>query len=88
MSNRALALTKRGTHDAPVGVKTKRLIAKLKRWADEPDGYGRRVQIANALRIQKQVVTNWFNGSQEPTGEQVLGIIEFLEGQQEDEKRK
>lgn len=82
MSNQVLAPRKRKTHDAlDMGVRTKRLIAKLKHWANEPDGYGRRIEIANALGIQKQTVTNWFNGSQEPTGEQVLGILEFLEKQ-------
>jgi transcriptional regulator with XRE-family HTH domain len=83
MSNQDLAPQKRKTHDAfLMGAKTKRLIAKLKRWADEPGGYGRRVQIAKALNVTKQTVSNWFSGIQEPTGEQVLGIIEFLEKQQ------
>jgi hypothetical protein len=37
--------------------------------------------LTNELGIRKQTVTNWFNGSQEPTGEQVLGPIEFLDEQ-------
>ncbi len=81
MASKTLELPKRPTHNVRVGIKTKRLISKLKHWCDEPGGYGRRMQVATALSIKKQTVTNWFNGSQEPTGEQVLGIQEFMEEQ-------
>jgi hypothetical protein len=61
-----------------MGVETKKLLKELKAWCDEPGTRGRRVEVANFLGTPRQTITNWFNGRQQPTGEQALVILKFL----------
>jgi hypothetical protein len=61
-----------------VGPLTQKLIDDLKAWCDEPDGYGRRAQVARLLDTDRQTITNWFRGKQQPTGEQALQVLELL----------
>jgi DNA-binding transcriptional regulator YiaG len=42
---------------------------------------GRRSEFARLVGIERQAVTDWLAGRQEPTGEQVLALVEFLEKQ-------
>jgi len=56
--------------------RTQKLIAALRSWCDER--YGRRSEIGRTLGVGLQVITNWFAGRQEPTGEQALAVQEFL----------
>jgi len=56
---------------------TEQLISRLKTWCDKKRG--RRLELSKKLGVSAQTVTNWFKGRQEPTGEQVLRILEFLD---------
>jgi len=60
--------------------KTKQLLDDLRKWCDE--GRGRRVEIAKVLGTSRQAVTHWFGGRQQPSAEQALTILEFLQKQQ------
>jgi hypothetical protein len=53
-----------------------KLLKELRAWCD--DGRGRRVEVARILGTHPQTITNWFNGNQEPTGEQALVVLKFL----------
>jgi hypothetical protein len=57
---------------------TKELIDQLRAWCDEPDGYGRRAQVARILGTSRQTITNWFRYEQVPTGEQALQVLALL----------
>ena len=57
--------------------RTKQFLAKVKAFCDQE--YGRRAKLARFLGIQRQAVTNLLNERQNPTGEQVLAIMEWLD---------
>jgi hypothetical protein len=51
-------------------------LAGLRAWCDQERG--RRALVAKELGLERQVVTNWLAGRQQPTAEQVLHLLEFL----------
>ena len=53
------------------------LIAKIKKRCDEK--WGRRVELAKYLETDRQTITHILNDRQDPTGEQTLAMIEWLE---------
>jgi DNA-binding transcriptional regulator YiaG len=57
--------------------KTDDLIAELQKWCDAE--HGRRAELARLLGTKRQTVSNWFSRKHNPTSEQTLQIIEFLE---------
>jgi len=57
--------------------RTERLLKELKEWCDVR-GYGAKAEAARAIGVKRQAVSDWFSARQEPTGEQVLAIQEFL----------
>jgi transcriptional regulator with XRE-family HTH domain len=63
--------------------KTDKLLKKLKAWCDRE--YGRRAEIARAIGTTRGTITHWFAGRQQPTAEQALEVLEFLDKQR---KRK
>ena len=56
--------------------RTRKLLEELRAWCDQK--HGRRAQVARYVGVEPQVVTNWLAGRQEPTGEQVLVLLEFM----------
>lgn len=61
--------------------RTKKLLNELEAWCNAR-GYGSRTEVARAIGVKRQAVTDWFAERQEPTGEQVLAIQEFLRKQE------
>jgi DNA-binding transcriptional regulator YiaG len=59
--------------------RVRKLLDELKAWCDLERG--RRWEVARFVGVQRQVVSNWFAHRQEPTGEQVLALLEFLRKQ-------
>lgn len=57
-------------------MRIERLLAEFRNWCAQKRG--RQSEAAVLLGVQPQVVSNWFAGSQRPTGEQALAIIELL----------
>jgi transcriptional regulator with XRE-family HTH domain len=56
---------------------TQQLISRLKDWCDKERG--RKSEIARQFEISPQALTNWFAGRQQPTGDQILKVLGFLE---------
>ena len=56
--------------------RTKKFLEDLKAWCDRK--YGRRAALARFLNVPRQTITDLLNGRQNPTGEQILAIQEFL----------
>jgi RecA/RadA recombinase len=57
--------------------KTDAFLAKLKAFCDLE--YGRRSQLARELGVSRQTITDMLNWRRNPTSEQLLEIIEWLE---------
>ncbi len=51
-------------------------MVHLKAWRDKE--YGRRAEVAREVGTTRQTVSDWFAGRKQLTGEQALGIQEFL----------
>ena len=64
---------------------TTKLIQELKAWCD--GAYGRRAEIGRMLGKNRQTIQNWFAGKQQPTGEQALVVLKFLEEQKKLKKK-
>jgi DNA-binding transcriptional regulator YiaG len=60
---------------------TEKLLADLKVWCNE--ARGRRAEVAKLIGSPRQTITNWFRGVQQPTGEQALIVLKFLQQQRE-----
>jgi hypothetical protein len=56
--------------------KTQKLLDDLKDWCDQ--SYGRRSEVAKAVGLGPQAITDWFGGRRQPTAEQILVVQEFL----------
>jgi hypothetical protein len=63
-----------------------KVVDELREWCDQ--GRGRRVRVAEAIGIHRQVVTHWFAGRQGPTADQCFAVVEFLKKERRDEKRR
>jgi hypothetical protein len=57
--------------------KTDDLISELQKWCDAE--HGRRAELSRILNVKRQTVTNWFSRKHNPTSEQTIRLIEFLE---------
>jgi hypothetical protein len=57
--------------------KTDSLIASLQEWCDAE--HGRRSELSRILGVKPQTVSNWLARKNNPTSEQTIAIIEFLE---------
>lgn len=57
--------------------KTDNLLSDLKQWCDAE--HGRRSELARFLKVKPQAVSAWFSRKNNPTSEQTIAIIEFLE---------
>jgi transcriptional regulator with XRE-family HTH domain len=56
--------------------RTRKFLEDLRTFCDGK--YGRRSKLARFLGTDRQTITNLLSGRQNPTGEQVLAIQEFL----------
>ena len=75
---------KRSRHHAEeMAERVRRLLADAEAWCDQERG--RRTQLANYLETTLPAVSAWFREyrkerpAKQPTAEQALGILEFLE---------
>jgi transcriptional regulator with XRE-family HTH domain len=60
-----------------VGKRVQKFLEELRSWCDQERG--RQSEIAQAAGTTKQTVSNWFAERQEPTAEQLLAVMEYLE---------
>jgi DNA-binding transcriptional regulator YiaG len=56
---------------------TENLLSELKEWCDAE--HGRRAELARIMSVKSQAVSNWFARKSNPTSEQTISIIAFLE---------
>lgn len=70
---------------AKMATKTEKLIQELKEWCD--GARGRQAEVARMLGTHRQTIQNWFAEEQQPTGEQALVVLEFLEKQKKLKKK-
>jgi hypothetical protein len=56
---------------------TDNLISELKEWADAE--HGRKAELSRIFGITRQGISDWFARRSNPTSEQTLSIIAFLE---------
>jgi len=56
--------------------RTSKLLSELKTWCDT--NRVKQVELARMLGVTPQGVTEWFKGRNQPTGEQVLAMLEIL----------
>jgi transcriptional regulator with XRE-family HTH domain len=57
--------------------RTETLLTELKEWCDEKRG--RQTEVALAMGVSRQIVNFWLKRRSNPTSEQTLAIIAFLE---------
>ena len=57
--------------------KTDKVLKELKDWCDAKRG--RQVKLAKAIKTTRWTISHWFGGRQQPTAEQILRAMEFLE---------
>jgi hypothetical protein len=76
-----------GVSLASVHPKTKELLAKLKAWCDEPDGYGRRVEVAKMLGVATSSITDWFAGRRCPSLDHGFMLQDFLKAHRRRKKQ-
>jgi hypothetical protein len=58
---------------------TQKIIDRFYRWCKKE--YGRQTIAAAELKVPKQTITDWFSPSRKrnPTAEQILAVMKFLE---------
>jgi hypothetical protein len=61
------------------------LMAELKSWCDER--YGRRAEVAEAIGVSRQVVSDWIKGHAIPNLDNGLALRAFLQKQRKRESR-
>jgi transcriptional regulator with XRE-family HTH domain len=57
--------------------RTETLIVKIKAWCSEK--YGRQAELARAIGVSRQTVNFWLRRRSNPTSEQTLALMEFLQ---------
>jgi transcriptional regulator with XRE-family HTH domain len=60
-----------------MGERVQKFLQELQAWCQEERG--RQQQIADIAGTTKQTVSNWLAKRQEPTAEQLLAVLEFLD---------
>jgi DNA-binding XRE family transcriptional regulator len=60
------------------------LISELKTWCDEK--YGRRAEVAEAIGVSRQIVTDWLKGRAVPNLDNGLELMRFLRAQKRKSK--
>jgi transcriptional regulator with XRE-family HTH domain len=56
---------------------TDRLLAQLKEYCAAERG--RQTAVAEAIGVSRQRINDWLSGRVQPTGEQALALLEFLQ---------
>jgi hypothetical protein len=69
---------------SPMSLTTQQLLKRLKGWCDKKRG--RRVEVSKLLGISPQALTNWFGARQQPTADQILKVLAFLDKQRKQRK--
>ncbi len=71
-----------------MGLLTNELISRLRKWCEKEEG--RKKRVAEHLGIQQAALSNMFRAKnpQQPTGEQALAILNFLNAQQKRKAKK
>jgi transcriptional regulator with XRE-family HTH domain len=59
--------------------RSEKFLAELKVFCDQKPG--RRAELARFLTVPRQTITDLLNGRQNPTGEQILAIQDWLDQQ-------
>jgi DNA-binding XRE family transcriptional regulator len=59
--------------------RTQQLVDELRNWCSK--GYGRQSAAAKAIGISRQALNLWLKGTQGPSGEQALALLDFLADQ-------
>jgi hypothetical protein len=67
-------------------IKAKALINELQTWCREK--YGRNTEVAKALGVSRQLISDWFSGRTVPTLIMGFAIQEFLETQKAKRKKR
>jgi predicted XRE-type DNA-binding protein len=61
------------------------LMAELKSWCEEK--YGRQAEVAEAIGVSRQIVTDWIKGRAIPNLDNGLALRAFLQKQRKRESR-
>jgi transcriptional regulator with XRE-family HTH domain len=61
------------------------LLERLKAWCEE--SYGRQAEVAKAIGVSRQVVTDWLNGRALPGLDNGLALLAFLKKQRRRARR-
>ena len=61
----------------PKKERIKNFVEGLRAWTEQR--YGRQRKLADAIGVNKSVISNWFAGRQFPPGDQVLAVQDSVE---------